>query len=45
MINLGRKNDMETAMSSKEIKNKIHYPSFHISGIDLELGEEDAGKN
>ncbi len=44
MVNLGKKDSMGTEVASKSQKNKIWYPSFHVSDIDLGLGEEDVGK-
>lgn len=44
MIDLGRKNECETAMPSKNNKNKISYPYFSISNVDLGLDEKDVGK-
>ena len=45
MISLGKKDNYSgkcEAVSPE--KNKIRYPSFYISGVDLGLGEEDVGK-
>lgn len=45
MISLGRKDNIETiGTPSKSSKNKIRYPSCHISDVDLGIGEDDVGK-
>jgi len=45
MINLGRKEDypVETAKPADQ-KERIYYPGFHVSNIDLGIDEEDVGK-
>ena len=46
MINLGHKSEVETAspIQSKDKNPQIYYPSFHVSNVDLGLGEDDVGK-
>jgi hypothetical protein len=45
MISLGKKHESCAIMPEKtSSKAKMYYPSFHISDIDLGIGEDDVGK-
>jgi len=46
MIKLGKKEKTysDGPISPSKQKNRVHYPSFCVDGIDLPLGTKDVGK-